>query len=88
MWFIGDLFKTGYNLVFKSPMQMIIGGIIMNCEDIVLSLQVLIYDENSFLAKIIFRRKQRYVTLDDDKNINTSNKIDFDGDKNSGEINV
>ena len=88
MWFIGDLFKTGYNLVFKSPIQMIIGGIIMNCEDIFLSLQVLIYDENSFLAKIIFRRKQRYVTLDDDKNINTSNKIDFDGDKNSGEINV
>ena len=36
MWFVGDLFKTTYNLMYKSPMQMIIGGIIMNCEDIIL----------------------------------------------------
>ena len=35
MWFIGDLFKTTYNILYKSPMQMIIGGIIMNCEDII-----------------------------------------------------
>ena len=36
MWFVGDLFKTTYNPMYKSPMQMIIGGIIMNCEDIIL----------------------------------------------------
>ena len=88
MWFIGDLFKTGYNFIYKSPLQMIIGGIVMNCEDIILSSQVLIYDENSFLSKFIFRRKQRYVTLEDDKNTNSSNKIDFEGDKNSGESNA
>ena len=88
MWFIGDLFKTGYNLFYKSPLQMIIGGIVMNCEDIILSSQVLIYSENSFLAKFIFRKKQRYVTLEEDKNITTSNKIDFEGEKNSGEIKV
>ena len=85
MWFIGDLFKTGYNLIYKSPLQMIIGGIVMNCEDIILSSQVLIYDENSFLARFIFRKKQRYVTLDDDKNITTSNKIVFEGEKNTGD---
>ena len=88
MWLIGDLFKTWYNFVFKSPIQMIFGGLIMNCEDIVLNTQVIIYDENNFLSKIIFKKRQRYVTLEDDKNIsNTSNKIDFEGDKNN-ETNV
>ena len=88
MWFIGDLFKTWYNFVYKSPMQMIIGGIIMNCEDIVLSSQVLIYSENSFVEKYICRRKHKYVTLEEDKHSNTSNKIDFAGDKNSSENNA
>ena len=56
----------------------------MNCEDFVLNTQVIIYDENNFLSKIIFKKRQRYVTLEDDKNIsNTSNKIDFEGDKNN-----
>ena len=45
---------------------------------------MIIYDENNFLSKIIFKKRQRYVTLEDDKNIsNTSNKIDFEGDKNN-----
>ena len=88
MWFIGDLFKTWYNFVYKSPMQMIIGGIIMNCEDIVLSSQVLIYSENSFVEKYICRRKHKYVTLEEDKHSNTSNKIDFAGDNNSSENNA
>ena len=80
MWFIGDLFKTTYNILYKSPMQMIIGGIIMNCEDIILSTQVLLYNENSFLNKI-FKRRNKYVNLDDVKNIEESNKIDFDTTK-------
>ena len=85
LWFIGDLFKTWYNLLFESPLQMILGGLVMNCEDIILSTQVLIYDENNFISKIIFKKRQRYVTLEDDKTINnTNNKIDFEGDKNNG----
>ena len=80
MWFLGDLFKTTYNLMYKSPMQMIIGGIIMNCEDIVLSSQVLIYGENSILNKI-FKKKNKYVNLEDVKKTNESNKIDFDTEK-------
>jgi uncharacterized protein with PQ loop repeat len=80
MWFIGDLFKTTYNIIYKSPMQMIIGGIIMNCEDIILSTQVLLYNENSFLNKI-FKRRNKYVNLDDVKNSEESNKIDFDTTK-------
>jgi uncharacterized protein with PQ loop repeat len=80
MWFLGDLFKTTYNLMYKSPMQMIIGGIIMNCEDIILSSQVLIYSENSILNKI-FKKKNKYVNLEDVKKTNESNKIDFDTEK-------
>ena len=80
MWFLGDLFKPTYNLMYKSPMQMIIGGIIMNCEDIILSSQVLIYSENSILNKI-FKKKNKYVNLEDVKKTNESNKIDFDTEK-------
>lgn len=83
MWFGGDLFKTWYNIVYKSPMQMIIGGIVMNYEDVILSSQVLIYSKNNFIGKYIFRKKQRYVNLDDVRTNNNSNKIDLEGDKNS-----
>lgn len=80
MWFLGDLFKTTYNLMYKSPIQMIIGGIIMNCEDIILSSQVLIYSENSILNKI-FKKKNKYVNLEDVKKTSESNKIDFDTER-------
>ena len=83
MWLIGDLFKTTYNILYKSPMQMIVGGIIMNFEDVILNTQVIIYDENNFFYKI-FPKKLKYVNLDDEKSIEESNKIDFDTDKSSG----
>ena len=78
MWFIGDIYKTTYNFIYKSPIQMVIGGIIMNIEDIILSSQVLIYGDNNIL-NIICRRKQKYVNLDD-VGSTESNKIDFDTD--------
>ena len=81
MWFVGDLFKTTYNLMYKSPMQMTIGGIIMNCEDIILSSQFLVYDENSFVNKI-FQRRTKYVNLDEVKSSEESNKLDFDTNMN------
>lgn len=81
MWFVGDLFKTTYNLMYKSPMQMIIGGIIMNCEDIILSSQFLVYDENYFVNKI-FQRRTKYVNLDEVKSSEESNKLDFDTNMN------
>ena len=82
LWLVGDLFKTWYNVVYKSPMQMLVGGIVMNCEDIILNSQMIIYSENNFVGKYILRRKQTYVNLDDDKAISNSNKIDFDENKN------
>ena len=57
---------------------MILGGLVMNCEDIILSSQVLIYGDNNIL-NIICRRKQKYVNLDD-VGSTESNKIDFDTD--------
>ena len=80
MWFLGDLFKTTYNIMYKSPMQMIIGGIIMNCEDIVLSSQVIIYSEDGIFSKI-FKRRYKYVNLEDVKKSSETNKIDFDTEK-------
>ena len=64
---------------------MIIGGIIMNCEDIILSSKVMIYGENNIL-NIIFRKKQKYVNLDEVKNSKESNKLDFYTSKNSSEF--
>jgi len=87
MWFVGDLFKTTYNIIYKSPMQMILGGIIQNCEDIVLSSQVVIYGNVGPLSDI-FRKKLKYISLEsDDKFIESKNlmsdKIDFDVENNS-----
>ena len=81
MWFIGDLYKTTYNFIYKSPIQMIIGGIIMNCEDIILNSQVIIYNENSFI-KNLFNGKPKYVNLDQVNNCNESNKLDISDDNN------
>lgn len=85
MWLLGDLFKTTYNIIYKSPMQMIIGGIIQNCEDLVLSSQVIMYSGNSSLGTIL-RKKYNYLNLDDNEkdDDNTINrKIDFDLENNS-----
>ena len=57
----------------------------MNCKDIILSSQVMIYGENNIL-NIIFRRKQKYVNLDEVKNSEESNKLDFYTSKNSSEF--
>ena len=87
MWLLGDLFKTTYNIIYKSPMQMIIGGIIQNCEDLVLSSQVIIYGESSFLSKV-FRKHYKYMSLSDSDKVGDSKnlineKIDFDIESNS-----
>ena len=63
MWFLGDLFKTTYNIIYKSPMQMILGGIIQNCEDVVLSSQVIIYGDVGPLSAL-FKKKLKYISLD------------------------
>ena len=87
MWFLGDLFKTTYNIIYKSPMQMILGGIIQNCEDVVLSSQVIIYGDVGPLSAI-FKKKLKYISLDtEDKGVETkslvNDKIDFDIENNS-----
>ena len=81
MWFFGDIIKTMIIFIHKSPIQFIFSGIIINFEDTILAFQFILYDENSFI-NIICKGKQRYINLDDVKNNNNSNKLDFDTDKN------
>ena len=80
MWFIGDLFKTVYNIVNKSPIQMIIGGLIQNCEDIILSTQVLFYSEDGCVAKILKKKFKNY-GIDNYHDIDAHNKRKRDNDK-------
>ena len=93
LWLLGDLFKTTYNIVYKSPIQMILGGIIQNCEDIILSSQVMIYGDTGPFSKI-FRNKYKYVNLnlDDDGGEKTgdgkllmNDKISFENEKDETE---
>ena len=86
MWFIGDLFKTVYNIVNKSPIQMIVGGLIQNCEDIILSTQVMCYSEDGIVAKIL-KKKFKNFTIDNYHDIDAhikrkgiKDKIDFELD--------
>ena len=74
MWFFGDIFKTIINLIHNSPIQVIIGGIIINCEDIMLTSQAILYDENSFINRIC-KGKPRYINLEEYNN--DSNRLDF-----------
>jgi len=86
MWFIGDLFKTVYNIVNKSPIQMIVGGLIQNCEDIILSTQVMCYSEDGIVAKIL-KKKFKNFTIENYHDIDAhikrkgiKDKIDFELD--------
>lgn len=84
-WLLGDLFKTTYNIIYRSPMQMILGGILQNCEDLVLSSQVIMYSRDNPLS-IYFKKRYNYLNLDsndkDDRAI-YDGKIDFDLESNS-----
>ncbi len=86
MWFIGDLFKTVYNLVNKSPIQMIVGGLIQNCEDIILSTQVICYSEDGIIAKIMKKKFKNFSIVNyhdidaHNKRKGINEKIDFELD--------
>ena len=68
---------------------MILGGIIQNCEDLILSTQIIIYGNGEFgpLKKII-KNKYNYMNLNDNEKNGENksqfnNKIDFDIENNS-----
>ena len=84
-WFIGDLFKSIYNIVNKSPKQMIIGTLIQNCEDIILSSQVIIYGE---IGARIFKNRFKYFSLSSSEDISENkgiinDKIEYDLEENN-----
>ena len=87
MWFIGDLFKSTYNVINNSPKQMIIGGLIQNCEDIILSSQLLIYGENGIASKF-FKKRFKYFSLSSNEDVNENkgimnDKIEYDLELNN-----
>ena len=87
MWLLGDLFKSTYNIIYKSTFQMILVGLIQNCEDLILSSQVIIYGVMGPLSKM-FKKQYKYLSVDDNEKIieNKSfvnEKIDFDIEHNS-----
>ena len=87
MWLLGDLFKSTYNIIYKSPFQMILGGLIQNCEDLILSSQVIIYGDMGSLSKM-FKKQYKYLSVDDNEkktedNSFVNDKIDFDIEHNS-----
>ena len=62
MWFIGDLFKTVYNFSNNSPIQMILGGLIQNCEDIILSSQVIILSTDEEITREYYNITKPFVS--------------------------
>ena len=85
LWFIGDLFKSIYNIINKSPIQMILGGLIQNCEDIILSSQVLIYGDTEIR---LFKKRFKYFSLSNDEDISenkgiANDKIEYDLEENN-----
>ena len=87
MWFIGDLFKSTYNIANNSPIQMIIGGLIQNCEDVILSSQLIIYGENGF-ANRLFKNRFKYFSLSNNEDVNynkgiMNDKIEYDLEENN-----
>ena len=87
MWFIGDLFKSTYNIINNSPKQMIIGGLIQNCEDIILSSQLIIYGENG-IASRFFKKRFKYFSLSSNEDVNENkgimnDKIEYDLELNN-----
>ena len=87
MWFIGDLFKSTYNIANNSPIQMIIGGLIQNCEDVILSSQLIIYGENG-IAKRLFKNRFKYFSLSNNEDVNynkgiMNDKIEYDLEENN-----
>ena len=87
MWFIGDLFKSTYNIANNSPIQMIIGGLIQNCEDVILSSQLIIYGENG-IANRLFKNRFKYFSLSNNEDANynkgiMNDKIEYDLEENN-----
>ena len=69
IWIAGDTSRTGYNLIYHAPIQMIIGGLLQNLEDFILTIQVIIYGECGILTKIL-RKNYKYIKLYNNENEN------------------
>lgn len=73
MWLVGDLFKTFYNFIYKSPIQLIGGNLIQITEDLIIIVQLIKYgDLCSSLP--IFTKKYKSLKEDDNEEEEENNK--------------
>lgn len=59
-WFLGDSFRICYNIIYNSPIQLIIGISIQILFDLILGIQLFVYRKNNFIEKekVIANKKQ------------------------------
>ena len=72
MWLIGDLFKTIYNIAYKSPLQIIFGCFFQICEDLTIIGQVLIYGDIEPI-RALFKKHYKYLNVNDNEEENENN---------------
>jgi len=81
MWIIGDSFKLGYNIVYKSPFQIIGGSVFQLLGDIFLLTQVIRYNENC-VSFSFFKKKYESLTTEENEEKNSKislgNSVDKD----------
>lgn len=72
MWLIGDLFKGSYNIIYKNPIQIIIGSLLQICEDLTLMSQIFLYGDIGPFCGIF---KKNYKFLGSDENQGSENDL-------------
>ena len=70
VWMIGDVLKFLYNVIYKTPIQMIIGALIQVLSEIIIMIQFVIYGKNNYNYYEIPN-----VIIDKQKGIDEINKL-------------
>ena len=98
-WFMGDSFRLYYNIRFKAPIQMIIGIGVQVTLDIIVCLQICVYNKRNLgdtaIIKVISKNKNNAINnlmkkIDELNIIKSSKKTELEGkgsDESEGEKN-
>lgn len=98
-WFLGDSFRLYYNIRFKAPIQMITAIAIQVTLDIIVCIQIIIYNRRSMgdsnIVKVVNKNKVKAINnlmkKIDELNIIKNKKIELEGkgsDESEGEKNM
>ena len=98
-WFMGDSFRLYYNIRFKAPIQMIIGIAVQVTLDIIVCLQICVYNKRNLgdtaIIKVISKNKNNAINnlmkkIDELNIIKSSKKTELEAkgsDESEGEKN-